>query len=137
MKRVTLLGCLFTGVLLSTTVLAEEAPKSDIPTLEKEFVNTIHKFDKSKIIAQFGEPATADDVKIKGSDKVVASIWHYHFINTTADGTYYETTELDFIDDKVVMVVFLNNDGSEGNGGGKKYEMPGVKPDLWLKNIDS
>jgi len=125
-----LLSCLFTGVLLSTSVLAEEAPNNEIPTLEKDFVNTIHKFDKSKIIAQFGEPATADDVKIKGSDKVVASIWHYHFINTTADGTYYETTELDFIDDKVVMVVFLNNDGSEGNDGGKKYEMPGVKPDL-------
>ena len=130
MKHATLLSCLFTGVLLSTSVLAEEAPNNEIPTLEKDFVNTIHKFDKSKIIAQFGEPATADDVKIKGSDKVVASIWHYHFINTTADGTYYETTELDFIDDKVVMVVFLNNDGSEGNDGGKKYEMPGVKPDL-------
>lgn len=130
MKRVTLLGCLITGILLSGSVLADETPGSDIPTLEKDFVNAIHKYDKSKIVAQFGEPATADDVKVKGSDKIVASIWHYHFINTTADGTYYETTELDFIDDKVVMVVFLNNDGSEGNDGGKKYEMPNVKPEL-------
>lgn len=130
MRRATLLSCLITGVLLSGNVLADETPVSEIPTLEKDFVNAIHKFDKSKIIAQFGEPATADDVKIKGSDKVVASIWHYHFINTTADGSYYETTELDFIDDKVVMVVFLNNDGSEGIDGGKKYEMPGVKPEL-------
>lgn len=130
MKRMTLLGCLIAGILLSGSVLADETPGSDIPTLEKDFVNAIHKYDKSKIVAQFGEPATADDVKVKGSDKIVASIWHYHFINTTADGTYYETTELDFIDDKVVMVVFLNNDGSEGNDGGKKYEMPNVKPEL-------
>lgn len=114
---------------MSINVFAEETP-SEIPTLEKDFVNTIHKFDKSKIIAQFGEPATADDVKVKGSDKIVASIWQYHFINTTADGAYYETTELDFIDDKVVMVVFLSNDGSEGNDGGKKYEMPEIKPEL-------
>ncbi|MBA3696080.1 MAG: hypothetical protein H0W85_04830 [Methylotenera sp.] len=130
MKRSTWVGCFFMSVLLSNHVLADETPSSEIPTVEKDFVNVIHKFDKSKIIAQFGEPATADDVKIKDSDKVVASIWHYHFINTTADGTYYETTELDFIDDKVVMVVFLNNDGSEGNNGGNKYEMPGVKPEL-------
>lgn len=110
--------------------MAEEPAVSEIPTIEKEFVNTINKYSKSQIIAQFGEPATADDVKIKGSDKVVASIWHYHFINTTPEGVYYETTELDFIDDKVVMVVFLNNDGSEGIENGKKYEMPGAKPDL-------
>lgn len=135
MKRSPWLACLsinvlFSSVLFSNYAVADEAPNGEIPTLEKDFVNAIHKFDKSKIIAQFGEPATADDVKIKGSDKIVASIWHYHFINTTADGSYYETTELDFIDDKVVMVVFLNNDGSEGNDSGKKYEMPGAKPDL-------
>jgi hypothetical protein len=135
MKRLTtkhligLGGLLFTFTL-SAYAMAEEPPVSEIPTIEKEFVNTINKYSKSQIIAQFGEPATADDVKIKGSDKVVASIWHYHFINTTPEGVYYETTELDFIDDKVVMVVFLNNDGSEGIENGKKYEMPGSKPDL-------
>ena len=31
--------------------------------------------------------------------------------------------QLDFVDDKVVQVVFLNNDGSDKNDGfGKKYE---------------
>lgn len=132
MKFLSLLSVIFTGTLFANVAIAEDAPSngSEIPTIEKEFVNSIHKFDKSQIIAQFGEPATADDVKVKGSDKVVASIWHYHFINTTPDGAYYETTELDFIDDKVVMVVFLNNDGSEGAEGGKKYEMPSEKPNL-------
>jgi hypothetical protein len=107
-----------------------ESQATIIPIVESEFVNVINGFDKAKIIAQFGEPAKADDVKIKGSGKIVASIWHYHFINTTADGTYYETTELDFIDDKVVSVVFLNNDGAEGEANGTVYEVPAGAPAL-------
>lgn len=129
-KHLTGLGYLLSAFTFSAYAMAEDQPANAIPTIEKEFVNAINKYSKSQIIEQFGEPASADDVKIKGSDKVVASIWHYHFINTTPDGVYYETTELDFIDDKVVMVVFLNNDGSEGTENGKKYEMPGVKPEL-------
>lgn len=99
-----------------------------IPTAETEFVDVINSFDQAKIIAQFGEPAKADDVRVKGSGKVVASIWHYHFINTAADGSYYETTELDFIDGKVVSVVFLNNDGAEGTDNGASYEVPSSPP---------
>jgi hypothetical protein len=97
---------------------------TEIPTAEKAFVEAINQFDKAKIKELLGEPATADDVKVKGSGKVVASIWHYHNINTDENGVYYETTELDFVNDKVVQVVFINNDGSEANdGAGKKYEM--------------
>jgi hypothetical protein len=96
---------------------------TDIPTEEKAFVAAINQFNKAKIVELLGEPAKADDVKVKGSGKVVASIWHYHNINTDENGVYYPTTELDFVDDKVVQVVFLNNDGSEANdGAGKKYE---------------
>lgn len=132
MKYVALIGLLLTNVLCANFAIADETPgnTAEIPTVEKDFVNAINGFDKTKIIAQFGEPAKADDVKIKGTDKIVASIWQYHFINTAVDGTYYETTELDFIDDKVVTVVFLNNDGAEGSDNGQKYEMPGAKPDL-------
>lgn len=108
--------------------VAEETPGTtntgEIPTLEQDFVNAINKFSKEQIIAQFGEPAKADDVKIKQTGKVVASIWQYHYINTAADGSYYQTTELDFIDDKVVMVAFLNNDGAEGPESGQQYEIP-------------
>jgi hypothetical protein len=97
---------------------------TEIPTEEKAFVAVINQFDKAKIVELLGEPARADDVKVKGSGKVVASIWHYHNINTDENGAYYPTTELDFVNDKVVQVVFLNNDGSEANdGAGKKYEM--------------
>ena len=100
-----------------------------IPTEEKAFVDAINKLDKAKIVAQFGEPAKAEDVKVKGSGKVVASIWHYHNLNTAEDGSLYPTTELDFIDDKVVQVVFLNNDGSEANDG-KSYELPQAEPNM-------
>jgi hypothetical protein len=101
---------------------------SEIPTVEKDFIDAINGFNKAQIIAQFGEPAKADDVKIKGTGKIVASIWQYHFINTSPDGTYYETTELDFIDDKVVTVVFLNNDGSDIDNSAEKFEVPAAKP---------
>jgi hypothetical protein len=92
--------------------------------MEQDFVKSINQFTKAQIIEQFGEPAKADDVKVKGTGKIVASIWLYHFINTAADGSYYETTELDFIDDKVVMVAFLKNDGSEGPEATQQYEVP-------------
>lgn len=106
--------------------VAEEAPanSNEIPTLEQDFVNSINKFSKEQIIAQFGEPAKAEDVKIKQTGKVVASIWQYHYINTAEDGSYYETTELDFIDDKVVMVAFLNNNGEEGPETTQEYQIP-------------
>jgi hypothetical protein len=103
---------------------------SELPTDEKAFVHAIGKLNKAKIVELLGEPAKAEDVKLKDSGRVVASIWHYHYINTSADGEYYQTTELDFIDDKVNVVVFLNNDGSEKAPTGQQYEVPEVKPEL-------
>ena len=85
---------------------------SEIPTNEKDFVALINGFEKAKIIAQLGEPSKVEDVQ-SSSGKTFASIWQYHYLNTDEKGEYYQTTELDFIDDKVVMVVFMNNDGSE------------------------
>jgi hypothetical protein len=88
------------------------APASDIPTKEKDFIASINGFEKAKIIEQFGEPSNVEDIAT-ASGKPVASIWQYHYLNTDEKGEYYQTTELDFINDKVVMVVFMNNDGSE------------------------
>lgn len=100
--------------LSSLTFAATENPAapSEIPTNEKDFIASINGFEKSKIIEQLGEPSKIDDVKTS-SGKLVASVWQYHYLNTDEKGEYYQTTELDFIDDKVVMVVFMNNDGSE------------------------
>ncbi|HZV98125.1 MAG TPA: hypothetical protein VFF74_03960 [Methylophilaceae bacterium] len=106
-----------TAVAEATENPTSENPKSnEIPTTEKEFVATINGFDKAQILEQFGEPSKMDDVKTT-TGKVVASIWHYHFINTNDEGAYYETTELDFVDDKVVMVVFMNNNGEDAPAG--------------------
>lgn len=115
MKRFAFVVLALAQTFFMQAAMAEEVPanNTEIPIMEMDFVNNINKFTKEQIIAQFGEPAKADDVKIKKSGKIVASIWMYHYINTAADGTYYETTELDFVDDKVVMVAFLNNDGTE------------------------
>jgi hypothetical protein len=102
----------FSGAAMAGNT-AENPLPSEIPTAEKEFVSIINQYDKAKIIEQFGEPAKREDMKIASSGEIIASIWQYHFINTDAEGTYYETTELDFIGDKVVMVVFMNHDGQE------------------------
>jgi hypothetical protein len=95
------------------------APASDIPTNEKDFIASINGFEKAKIIEQFGEPSNVEDIAT-ASGKPVASIWQYHYLNTDEKGEYYQTTELDFINDKVVMVVFMNNDGSEIPGDAVK-----------------
>jgi hypothetical protein len=125
MKYLTLAWLVFAPFLLIQPASAEDmASAAEIPIAEQDFVKSINRFTKDQIIAQFGEPDKADDVKIKGSGKVVASIWLYHYINTSADGDYYQTTELDFIDDKVVMVAFLNNDGTESPEATKEYDIP-------------
>jgi hypothetical protein len=103
----------FSGAALAGNTTETPPPASEIPTSEREFVAVINQYDKTKIIEQFGEPAKKDDMKLASSGEVIASIWQYHFINTNPEGAYYETTELDFIGDKVVMVVFMNHDGEE------------------------
>ena len=130
MKYLAVVVALLVQFSFSNWAFADAPSKeaTEIPTVEKEFIDAINGFDKAQIIAQFGEPAKADDVKIKGTGKIVASIWQYHFINTSPDGSYYETTELDFIDDKVVTVVFLNNDGSDIDNSAEKFEVPTAKP---------
>jgi hypothetical protein len=92
---------------------AEELSK-EIPTAEKAFIDSINGFNKAQIRAQFGEPVNIEDIQ-SPSGELNASIWQYHHLNTDEKGEYYETTELDFIDDKVVTVVFMNHDGSEAS----------------------
>lgn len=104
----------FAGYAYAQPLPAGEAQsKVEIPTSEKEFVETIKTVNKAQILEQLGEPALRDDVK--GPDgEVIASVWHYSYLNTDENGTYYKTTELDFVRDKVVMVVFMNHDVLEG-----------------------
>ena len=138
MNKLVMVALFTVQMLASTTSMADEAqtmplkPEAvntkEIPTTEKEFANVINNYTKAEIIAQLGEPAKSEDVKLKDSGKVVASIWYYHNLNTAPDGSYYPTTELDFIDDKVVQVVYMNNDGSETQEMEKSLEPPAIEP---------
>lgn len=102
-----------------------QASKRILPTDEQGFVIAIEEMNKDSIVAELGEPKKAEDVKIKGTNRVVASIWYYEYINTNSDGKYYPLTELDFIDDKVVQVVFLNDgDLNAEEKDGQTYELP-------------
>lgn len=109
------------AVCLGSSVIAQAADGA-FPTDEQGFVDAIGKMKRADIIALLGEPAKAEDVKLKDSGRVVASIWHYHNITLDAKGVPYPTTELDLIGDDVSVVVFLNNDGSDANEG-QSYEI--------------
>jgi uncharacterized protein YceK len=127
-------GCTSVNTSATKPETAPQAEKQSntankLPTDEKGFVAAIKQFDKKAIVENLGEPAKAEDVRIKGTDKIVASIWEYHYINTGENGEYFPITELDFIDDKVVQVVFINH--SEKNDtakDGQVYEFPENKP---------
>lgn len=97
---------------LSGLVLAEG---DDIPLNELGFLDQIQTFDMPRILDMLGEPSDAADIRNIDTGDVVGAIWHYHYLNTSEDGDYYKTTELDFIGDRVVMVVFMNNDVESNN----------------------
>lgn len=105
----------FAGAAFAQTneLPANEPKQIEIPTSEKEFVEGIKTVNMEQILEQFGEPHVRDDV-IGRDGEVVASVWHYRYLNTDENGAYYKTTELDFVRDKVVMVVFMNHDIADG-----------------------
>ncbi len=113
----------------ATQAKKESNAANKLPTDEKAFVAAIKQFDKKTIVENLGEPAKAEDVRVKGTDKIVASIWEYHYINTGENGEYFPITELDFIDDKVVQVVFINHsEKNDTTKDGQVYEFPENKP---------
>lgn len=130
MRAQTWLGGVLAVALLSLSVGAvAETSATKLPEDEQGFVDAVGKLNRAQLIAVLGEPARAEDVKLKDSGRVVASIWHYHNINKDAAGAYYPTTELDLIDDQVSVVVFLNNDGSDASTG-QTYEVQPNPADL-------
>ncbi|WP_228519712.1 hypothetical protein [Methylophilus sp. QUAN] len=130
MKAQTWLSGVVAVALLSLSGSAlAGATAAKFPEDEQGFVDAVGKLNRAQLIALLGEPARAEDVKLKDSGRVVASIWHYHNINKDAAGAYYPTTELDLIDDQVSVVVFLNNDGSDASSG-QTYEVQPNPADL-------
>jgi hypothetical protein len=130
MRAQAWLGGVVAVALLSLSVGAVAGTSvSKLPEDEQGFVDAVGKLNRAQLLALLGEPARAEDVKLKDSGRVVASIWHYHNINKDAAGAYYPTTELDLIDDQVSVVVFLNNDGSDASAG-QTYEVQPNPADL-------
>lgn len=122
-------GWLAVALLSVSGPLWAAESESKIPQDEQSFVDVVGKLNRAQLIELLGEPARAEDVKLKDSGRVVASIWHYHNINKDAQGAYYPTTELDLIDDQVSVVVFLNNDGTDANSG-QTYEVQPPPSDI-------
>lgn len=82
------------------------ADSEDIPLTEQGFVEQIKVSDKSRIIEHLGKPARAVDITDDTTGEVMGAIWHYYYLNTNDQGEFYKSTELDFVGDRVVTVVF-------------------------------
>ena len=79
---------------------------ADIPLDEYGFVDSAPSTSKAKLIDQLGEPSHIYHITDARTGDVLATIWHYHYINTSPDGEYYKTTELDFVGEHMVNIVF-------------------------------
>jgi hypothetical protein len=99
---------LVTSLLLAASIGAHAEV---IPLDEKGFVDAVPKLSPQKVVEMLGEPAESITVKDDRSGEVIGVIWQYAYLNTNEEGDYYTATELDWIDDKVVNIVFSNADG--------------------------
>ena len=135
LSMLLLVSALFCANAFADEKAATPATK-EISTSEKAFVESINQLTKAQIVEKFGQPAKSEEVKLKDSGRVVASIWQYHNLNKDETGKLYETTELDFIDDKVVMVVFMNHDGTEVEHQYNPEVMPKEEPLPEIKPVE-
>lgn len=135
LSMLLLVSTLFCANAFADEKAATPATK-EISTSEKAFVESINQLTKAQIVEKFGQPAKSEEVKLKDSGRVVASIWQYHNLNKDETGKLYETTELDFIDDKVVMVVFMNHDGTEVEHQYNPEVMPKEEPLPEIKPVE-
>ena len=105
------------------TTVSTNSDRSALPVDEKSFIEAISRFNKDEILKVLGEPAFKEDIKMKSSEQIVGSIWQYHNINTAEDGSYYPTTELDFLDEFVETVVFQNNTDKTSKSPSQTYKI--------------
>lgn len=99
--------------LVTTLLLAASigAHAEAIPLDEHDFVDAIPKLAPQQVVDLLGEPAESITVTDDRSGNVIGVIWNYTYLNTNDEGDYYSTTELDWVDDKVVNIVFSNGEG--------------------------
>jgi hypothetical protein len=98
-------------LLLPAVVYADGA----LPLEEAKFVKAIEGMPKAKIVELLGEPASAIEVKDHRTGELIGYAWNYKYLNTSDDGKYYKSTELDLVGDHVVTIVFSNGKDSTDN----------------------
>jgi hypothetical protein len=96
-------------LLLPAAVYADDA----LPLDEANFVEAIKDLPKAKIVELLGEPASAIEVKDHRTGELIGYAWNYNYLNTSDDGKYYKSTELDLVGDRVVTIVFSNGKDSD------------------------
>jgi hypothetical protein len=84
-----------------------------IPTNEEAFLSVIGSVDQENLIELLGDPAEVMILRNQENGEVVGAIVHYRYINTNNEGEYYKTTELDYLDGRLVTVLFSNSDIQE------------------------
>lgn len=95
-------GILLLG--LSVTVHAE----SGLPSQDIEFIGALQSLRQPDVLARLGQPANVFEV-IDQQGKVRSTIWRYEGLNTTADGSVYRFTDIDFVGDRIKDVMFSNS----------------------------
>jgi hypothetical protein len=101
------------SLLLSVSAWADNDSSADrtLSAEEQKFLDVVGGLSKEKVLEQLGQPARTEDLTGPNGE-TVASIWQYDYLNTDEKGEYYKSTELDFVDDRVVTVVFMNTENN-------------------------
>lgn len=79
-----------------------------LPLDETNFVDAVQYLTKDKIAELLGEPASSFEVKDIHTGELLGYVWNYEYLNTSENGDYYKSTELDLVNDRVATVVFSN-----------------------------
>lgn len=100
--------------LTAAFMLAFAAPAlaeiSDIPSEESAFLEVIGSVHPDKRDELLGEPDETIILRNQENGEEMGVIVHYRYINTNSEGEYYKTTELDYLNGRLVMIVFSNSD---------------------------
>lgn len=102
-----------TAVLMLVFAAPSLAEISDIPTEESAFLEVIGSVHPDKRDELLGEPEETIILRNQENGEEMGAIVHYRYINTNSEGEYYKTTELDYLNGRLVMIVFSNSDFQE------------------------
>jgi hypothetical protein len=104
---------MLTPLLVFAMACPALAEIDSLPTEENAFLDVIPHVTPARVAELLGEPAQVSPVLDKDSGEEIGIILHYRYINTNSAGEYYKTTELDYVGNKLMVVVFSNKEIEE------------------------